>query len=287
MNMKLSGHQFFDGRTIIIATMHDKEKVIAPILEKELGVKCATIPGLNTDLFGTFSGEVERKKSPFQTVRNKALAALELSDETLGIASEGSFGPHPSIFFIPSNEEMVMLIDSTNHIEIVGRHLTSKTNFNHREITSLKDLEEFKIDVGYPAHGIILKIMDKSLNKTIHKDLDEPKDLDKQAKIALDNGHTISVETDMRAMRNPTRMLAIEQAVLDLIKNIKSVCPKCNTPGFVIRDAIAGLPCELCHLPTKSAKAYIYQCQKCDYSLERLKEGVHFEEAMYCDFCNP
>ena len=30
----------FKGRNLLIATKHEKEKVIAPILEKELGVKC-------------------------------------------------------------------------------------------------------------------------------------------------------------------------------------------------------------------------------------------------------
>ena len=287
MKKKLNGHHIFDGRTVVIATMHEKEKVIAPILEKELSVKCKTISNLNTDKFGTFSGEVERKDSPLQTVKSKALAALDLCNETLAVASEGSFGPHPSSIFIPANEEFIFLIDTKYHLEIVGRFFTLTTNFNHRVITSMKALDVFKTDIGYPEHDIILKIVDSNHVKHIYKDFDSTKALEAKVQEALQRGQTIKAETDMRAMNNPTRMHSIENAVINLIKNIKSHCPECNAPGFAIQEAILGLPCELCNRPTKSAKAYRYHCQNCDYSFKRDNEGLYFEDAMYCDFCNP
>ena len=287
MKAKLNGHQIFDGRILVIATMHEKEKVIAPLLEAALGLKCATISGLNTDSFGTFSGDITRENAPLQTAKLKAMAGLDLCDETLGIASEGSFGSHPSSPFVPANEELVILVDTKNKLEIVGRHLTVKTNFSDREIKSFSDLEDFKTAIGYPEHGIILKTTDNKNIKTIHKNFKSSQALDAIALEALDSAQTLQAETDMRAMHNPTRMLAIEQAVLDLIKNIQSVCPECNAPGFMIKEVIRGLPCELCHLPTKSPKAYKYSCQKCDFSEESIKEGVTYEEAMYCDYCNP
>jgi hypothetical protein len=287
MKDTFDGHQLFDGRTILIATMHKKEQVIAPLLETELGVKCVTNSQLNTDQFGTFSGEIARENSPLETVRKKALAALDLYNETIVIASEGSFGSHPSSPFIPANEEFVILIDAIHQLEIIGRHFTVKTNFSRRDIKGLKNLEDFKNDIGYPEHGIILKIKDKNNKSVIYKDFKISKELDAEVSMALAKGLAIAAETDMRAMNNPTRMLAIEQAVHDLIKNIKSLCPDCKAPGFAIHKVIAGLPCELCYLPTKSAKAYIYNCQKCEYSEERLKEDKHFEDPTYCDFCNP
>lgn len=58
MENQSNGHQLFGGRSLVIATRHQKEKVIAPLLEDALGVKCFTIADLNTDLLGTFSGEV-------------------------------------------------------------------------------------------------------------------------------------------------------------------------------------------------------------------------------------
>ena len=52
---------FFHGRDLLIATMHGKEKVIAPIFEEKLGVRTNTTQELNTDLFGTFCGEKKEK----------------------------------------------------------------------------------------------------------------------------------------------------------------------------------------------------------------------------------
>ncbi len=88
----------FEGRYLVIATKHNKEKVIAPILERELGVKCFVPVNLDTDALGTFTGEVERKDDPITTARKKCLLAMELENCDMAIASEGSFGPHPSIF---------------------------------------------------------------------------------------------------------------------------------------------------------------------------------------------
>ncbi len=284
---KFKGHKLFEGRSVLIATMHKKEAVIAPLLENELGVKCIANTGLNTDKFGTFSGEIERKYPPLETVRIKALAALGLSNETLVIASEGSFGSHPSSPFIPANEEFIILIDTLNKLEFVGRHFTVNTNFSQRDVKSLMDLEEFKKNIGYPEHGLILKIKNDNITNSIYKDFANDIELVSQINTALKKGFTISAETDMRAIYNPTRMLSIEQAVIDLIKNIKSLCPECNTPGFVIREVNAGLRCGICHSPTKSAKSFMYRCQKCEYSTVLSREDKKFEDPTYCDFCNP
>lgn len=54
----------FQGRKLLIATKHEKEKAIASIFEKELGVKCFVAPNLDTDTLGTFTGEIERKDDP-------------------------------------------------------------------------------------------------------------------------------------------------------------------------------------------------------------------------------
>lgn len=59
----------FKGRNLLIATKHEKEKVIAPILEKELGVKCFVVTNLDTDEFGTFTGEIDRKDDPITTAK--------------------------------------------------------------------------------------------------------------------------------------------------------------------------------------------------------------------------
>lgn len=73
----------------MIATKHEKDKVIAPILENLTGVKCFIVDGFDTDNLGTFSGEVERKDAPITTARNKCLMAMELVNCDLVISFEG------------------------------------------------------------------------------------------------------------------------------------------------------------------------------------------------------
>lgn len=47
-------HPLFVNRVAVLATMYHKEKVIAPILEQELGIKVIVPQDFDTDRFGTF-----------------------------------------------------------------------------------------------------------------------------------------------------------------------------------------------------------------------------------------
>ena len=98
----------------------------------------------------------------------------------------------------------------------------------------------------------------------------------------------VHIETDMRAMYNPTRMKNIEKATLDLIKKINLVCPECSWPGFEVVKRQKGLPCALCHLPTQLVLSVIYQCKKCAFSQEELfPDGQETADPSQCQYCNP
>lgn len=284
---KHKGPDIFRNRKVVIATMHRKEKVIAPLLEEVFDMETIIPKNFNTDQFGTFSGEIKRVKSPLETVRSKALAALLTADEDLVLASEGSFGPHPESPFITGNEELVLLIDTKNDFEIIGRHFTENTNFNHQKIESVTELQSFADSVGFPKHGIILKISTQNKLEEIFKDFENFDVLQKQVSELLENSKSIYAETDMRASMNPTRMNAIKEASQNLISKMNSVCPKCNAPGFSIVEALFGLRCKLCNSPTKGIRAYILNCQKCDFICERKRKDISFQDPTFCDYCNP
>jgi hypothetical protein len=61
----------FKGRSLLIATKHEKEQIIGPIFEKELGVTFSVPDHFDTDVFGTFTGEVERKADPITTASTR------------------------------------------------------------------------------------------------------------------------------------------------------------------------------------------------------------------------
>ena len=277
----------FENRTLVIATMHQKERVIAPIMENELGVKCMVDKTINTDQFGTFSGDIERLNSVLDVLRAKCNYALKSTKSDLAIASEGSFGCHPNSFFTTVNEEWLMFIDKKNKLEIVEKLITLETNLNGAYITSETQLLEFASRCKFPSHGLIIKDQDKNF-KFIKKGICTKKELIKQySKCMLTHGF-VYAETDMRALFNPTRMSVIERATKKLADKITKKCPVCETPGFGVVDVIDGLPCESCKIPTKSILYHVYSCSHCAHTTKLIHPtGKFFEDPMFCDNCNP
>jgi hypothetical protein len=277
----------FANRKLVIATKHKKEIVISPLIQAELKAKCFVPIGFNTDLLGTFSGEIERQQNALATVRTKCLLAMDYADCDLGIASEGSFGAHPTVFFAAANEEILILIDKRNKLEIVVRELSLATNFDGKIIKSEADLVNFAAKSQFPSHGLILKNAEEQFTE-VKKDIQNEAELLDSYHYFLEKYGSCYIETDMRAMNNPSRMKVIEKATLQLIEKVKSYCPECQTPGFVINKVIAGLRCELCNMPTKSTLVHVYECEKCHFTLDKKHpNNKTYEDPAYCDFCNP
>jgi len=277
----------FQNRKLLIATKHQKERVISPILESEIGVTCFVDETFDTDILGTFTGEVERELDPISTVREKCLRAMKMNNCDLGIASEGSFGSHPSMFFVSADDELLIFIDTLNSIEVIARELSTSTNFDGKQIQTPKELFEFAEQIGFPTHGLILR-KSKDENIDIHKGIIDIETLKKSFEDIYSKYNSVYVETDMRAMFNPTRMSVIEKATQKLVQKIKSTCPQCQMPGFGITDAKKGLKCSLCGSPTNSILSYIHICQHCQFTKEEMfPHNKTTEDPTYCDYCNP
>lgn len=277
----------FYKRRLVIATMHGKEQVIAPLLQEYLGVEIVAATGLNTDQFGTFTGEVERDVDPVEAARSKCRIACREYNCTLAVASEGSFGPHPGLFFVPADDEILVLLDLENGLEIKARELTTKTNFGGALFHSWNDVKKFAVSKLFPGHGLIIREK-HGCCENMTKGIRSWKELERLVARHLGQHKQVYVETDMRAMNNPTRMKVIEQAAQKLIAAAQRLCPQCNMPGFDVTDAVQGLPCSQCGTPTRSTLALIYTCQKCACRKEqKYPGGKTTEEPMYCDWCNP
>lgn len=277
----------FKDRSLVIGTKHEKEKVIAPLLEEALGVSCFVKAGFDTDKLGTFTGEIERAHDPITTARQKCLMAMELSGCDLGIASEGSFGNHPSVFFASADDEFLIFIDKKNDLEIIARELSIETNFNGKEIENEKALLEFAESVQFPSHGLILR-QSKSDKSNLIKGITSLKDLKNAFNLLSKKYNRVYAETDMRAMFNPSRMTVIESAAKKLVEKINSHCPECQTPGFGMTEAKKGLRCDLCKLPTNSILSHIYVCEHCQFTKEEMyPDKKTSEDPMHCDNCNP
>ncbi|MEJ6951612.1 DUF6671 family protein [Natronospora cellulosivora (SeqCode)] len=291
MDKKKIIQSFFKDRLAVLATMHKKEEVIAPILEKELGVNVIVPNDFNTDQYGTFTRDIDRVGNQLEAAKYKAEGAISLAGESLALASEGTFGSHPIIPFLPFNREIVLLLDKENELEIVGVATTTETNNDHSIVKNYKEAYDFSVKVGFPSHGVVIKVKESSRDqKEIIKGIDSEKKLKTAVKDALnlsDNGE-IFIESDMRALYNPTRMKNIEVATRDLVEKVLTICPDCSWPGFELIDRKDGLPCDWCGRPSRLILAYIYKCKKCGYQEEKMyPNGKEKADPGSCQYCNP
>lgn len=274
----------------VIATMHGKEAVIAPLLQGALGLRSELPTNFDTDRFGTFSRDVPRVDTPLATARAKIAAAFEqVPHAQIGIASEGSFGPHPQVPFIPFDNELVLLIDKHSGVEVAGHHVTPRTNYAHCVVTGASAALEFAQTAGFPSHGLIVigTLDGKSAPiRLLRKDLTTMPELLTAVADCIGLCGEAYLETDMRAHRNPPRMRAIRRATIDLVRRYRSRCPRCSREGFIITERLAGLPCSACSEPTEMIRATASVCAGCGYRYEQAAQDASADPG-HCDYCNP
>jgi hypothetical protein len=264
--------------------MHGKEQVLAPLLEPVLGFHLVVPDRFDTDQFGTFTGEVERPAPQLATARLKAQAVLAATGGDLALASEGAFGPHPELPLVPANVEMLLLLDVRQGWEVTAQYLTPDTNFAQQTVTDWPQAEAFAQRAGFPSHGLIARPLPSG---QVVKGITETAALQQiLANFWATGPASVQLETDMRAMHNPTRQRAIAEAAGHLLARLASRCPRCGTPGFGPGQPLPGLPCGWCGLPTRLPLAHVRTCARCGYS-DQVAAAQPTADPAYCEFCNP
>lgn len=278
------------GEVGVVATMHRKEQVIAPLLASALGLRLHAAEDFDTDRFGTFTREIERQGTQLEAARAKVAAALErFPDARVAVASEGSFGPDPVAGVLPFGREIVVLADRRTGLELVGHHAGWETNFAHGIAGSLADAHVFARAAGFPSHGLIVMAATARApdpRRFLRKGLTSPQAFEAAVRQRLAADGCVFLETDMRAHLNPTRMQAIARAAADLVRKWRSICPRCARPGFDVVERRDGLPCEACGTPTQLARMLIARCSGCGHEQRRPAERA-FAEQRDCPVCNP
>jgi hypothetical protein len=281
----------YDDTPAVLATMHGKERVIGPLLQRSLGLRVEPAAGLNTGRFGTFSREIERVGSRLDAARAKIAAAFENAPHLrIGIASEGSFGPHPYLSFLAYGHELILLIDRASGLELTGHDASPETNFAHGVVFNVAAAIEFAERARFPDHGVI--VMGCVDHQPAHdlaliKDITDQESLQAAVSKVIDKCGAAFVETDMRADRNPTRMSAIGRATADLVRRFRSRCPECGQPGFDVTERVAGLPCAWCGAPTGLIEREILCCRSCGHREERAATEKATANPGRCEGCNP
>ena len=287
----------YQGQPVALATRHGKERVLRRPFRAGLGVELVLAHGFDTDSLGSFSGERPRPADALTTCRLKAEAGLETCGVALGLASEGSYGPHPTIALLPVGIEWLTFVDRPRQLVISERMLSPRVCCSQRVLASGEDPAPWLKRVGFPAQGLIVFPHPPAgaggspppagaISKGIHNLEDLERARRRAAALAADG--RVLLQTDLRAHHNPSRMAAIRRLAFLLVRRIQTPCPACNTPGWGVVDTVVGLPCEWCGRPSALLAAEVFGCVACNHRAQVPRaDGLSRANAGHCSFCNP
>ena len=256
-------------------------------IESALGCQLVHTDAYDTDQLGTFTRELTRAGSQLDAARKKASIGMALTGASLGMASEGSFGPDPFGAFMPWNTEVVLWVDRLSGLEVTGfAHGPARSL--HRMVNSPQELERFATEAGFPEHHLVLR-PEHPDHPDVDKGIRDHETLLKSFHLAqAKSAHgAVFVENDLRAFSNPTRQKTILKATEDLIQKLLSACPSCASPGYWLSQQIPGLPCRDCGSLTRLPKAEIWSCKQCGHEEQRAVHAQPWADPARCDFCNP
>jgi hypothetical protein len=277
----------YSGKKAVITTKHEKGKIVAPIFNQVLGLEVSEC-NLDTDTLGTFTGEIERKQSPRETVLIKARLGVEKTGESIGIASEGSIGADPFIPFINSDFEMMAFVDIDLDLEIVESIRSTNIIAATKIVHGQEDLSEFLKRADFPNHKLIVRTQKTPTIFSI-KGIDDDLSLRKAIESAKkeDPKGVVVIESDLRAHCSPSRQKIIGELAAKLAIRIKQACPQCSTPGWGVVTYIKGVLCSQCQrLSIEALKQEVLGCSHCEFQ----ENGRVIAEALdpaRCDWCNP
>lgn len=281
-----TGTGCYEGATAVLATRHGKESVIAPPLLAP-GVRLE-VAAVDTDRLGTFSGEVPRPAPPVETAVMKARLGMGATGQRRGIASEGSFRPHPDAPWFVVDHEIVVLVDDVIGIVVVGRATAPATIAASFTATPGEDLARRLEQADLGGHAVIVRPNAGALDH-VRKGLVDPRAVAAavtSAAAASDDG-IARVETDFRAHLCPSRRLVIAAAAADLATRLGAACPACGVPGWGAADVVVGVPCRWCGQEVAKVRALVEACVSCPSTVERPLEGVDAADPGECPRCNP
>lgn len=273
----------YRGRRIAVGTRHGKQRQLRPAFAAILGAELVTPPDLDTDQFGTFSGERPRRGSAIEAVRAKARIAIDATGLPCAVATEASYG-----WF--GHEEIAFFCDTERGIDVVEGNRTAVVPGVPHTVAGLGDIPSAVL-AGMPRQALIVRPASPvpcSGDPGIVKGIIEIGALRSAvlAAVTMDTDGCAVIEPDLRAHHNPARRRVLRLLGRRLALRIATACPACGAPGFGRVDSAPGLPCGLCRSPTALAHSEIHACCLCDLTISRPL-ARQWADPADCPICNP
>ncbi len=271
--------------SLVLATQHDKHRVIAPVFADILGWDVRPV-AIDTDQFGTFSGERPRVGSPEQTAYAKARAGMMSAGVGRGLASEGSIGPDPRMPIITVDQEIIVYLDDHQGISLAQWHTSADIIAFRHTVSEQTSWPEVQRQADLPQHAVIVTNAGDEVT-WVRKGL---RDINEVAQAVSDcesaTGSGVVIETDYRAMVCPSRQRVIGQCAELLANRLATPCPACATPGWGVVSHEYALACLGCGgLVEQARRADVWGCALCSHTQAQvIADGV---DPAHCPACNP
>ena len=147
----------YRGRMVALATKHGKERQIEPPLRAALDISVYVADTIDTDVLGTFTGEIPRRGLPSEIVLQKARMGMQIANLALGLANEGSFGPHPVLPLLIVDTELLLFVDDERHIQVQEVLVSEDVVAVQTTAHSIDELSQFLTRTQFPTHGLIVR----------------------------------------------------------------------------------------------------------------------------------
>ena len=280
----------YAGARAVVATQHGKERAVAPAMLHLLGLDVFVPDRIDTDVLGTFSGDVARPASMLETAVAKARLGMALEGCALGLASEGSYGIHPQVPILTGGLEIMVLVDQERDVVIQEQWVVDRPHFHHHRVGPGDDLRALAARLDFPAHGLLVRpsVPPPGARGAISVgDLAHLVAAVERAAGVSDDGQAV-VFTDMRADRNPRRMANLVRLAHRLARRVRTPCPACAAPGYGLVRRPPGLPCRQCGGPSGMILGEVWGCARCPHEEVRDRtDGRRQADPSACAFCNP
>lgn len=278
----------YRGQVVAVGTRHGKQNQFADPFAEILGARLCTPADLDTDLFGTFTGERPRPGGSLDAARAKARLALEVTGLTCALASEASYGPLP-VTGVSGHEEILLFCDVTRGIEVVEGYRTAEVPGHAEQVGDPGEVSATLL-AGLPGQALTVRpaAVGGAGRGAIVKGITDTAALRAAlaAAIAASPDGQAVVEPDLRAHHNPSRRRVLRRLGRAMARRLATCCPACGTPGFGRVDGVPGLPCARCASATTLIGAEILGCCRCPFTLVRPVTAGPADPAD-CPSCNP
>ena len=270
---------------IAVGTQHGKQHQLSPAFREVLDARLITPPRLDTDRFGTFTGEQPRTGTAVDAARGKARLAMDATGLSLGLASEASYGPLGGLgctgigvtgigvtgIGLTGHEEILLFCDEDLGIEVLEGYRTASVPGSSQRVGSYDDVSQALLS-GLPSQALIVR----------------------PAGAPPESARIVKGITDAEALRtairrahhNPSRRQVLMRLAANLARRLATRCPRCASPGFGRSGSEAGLPCRICATPTPLPRSEIHSCQSCLHRIARPVPAAWADPAV-CPECNP